>query len=504
MATLTVVAINNKTLTDSNGAVTTLTKQFNYDQVVFGPVAFVPANHTPHTATGLAYFTYDEGLARPTKYVVSDSLATTRAYFLAAGALRTTAVPASAVLPSIGVGVYGTPVVEEGLANTAAIVSNINTATNKTIAGDFSAAYYGESKNTAAVAHATIVTFDGLSTTRANVYEAYGVRGKLTIAVATATHESYGMLTSIFGHTTITGAVSQGLVSSGAFILGGAAAVTQSCYGVYISILTGVTTLTAALGITNAGNAAYGIQLVGTYSTGILMSACTTGISLAGATTTGILIGGATTTGISITGTSTDALSITGIPTGKGIKVQYSPSITSGDAIGQQNRICLAADGTQIVYGYQGQTGVNSAISCAGIYDIWSNPIMKGTSAVGTNSGNFVALRATLETEATGAGTSGTVTGKSIALWIQNQMSGGTTTTGGVYPIYIDANGGTKAWTADIRLSGGPTISSGAGAPSSVQPVGSVYFRTDGSSTSTRLYVCSVANGTWVAVTTAS
>lgn len=332
MATLTVVAINNKTLTDSNGAVTTLVKQFNYDQVVFGPVAFVPANHTPHTATGLAYFTYDEGLARPTKYVVSDSLATTRAYFLAAGALRTTAVPASALLPSMGVGIYGTPVVEEGLANTAAIVSNINTATNKTIAGDFSAAFYGESKNTAATAHATIVTYDGLSTTRADVYEAYGVRGKLTIAVATATHESYGMLTSIFGHTTITGAVSQGLVSSGAFILGGAAAVTQSCYGVYISVLTGVTTLTAALGITNAGNAGYGIQLVGTYSTGILMSACTTGISLAGACTTGLLIGGATTNAISITGnatgvglliggTSISAISVTGNATTNGVLI---------------------------------------------------------------------------------------------------------------------------------------------------------------------------------------
>lgn len=44
----------------------------------------------------------------------------------------------------------------------------------------------------------------------------------------------------------------------------------------------------------------------------------------------------------------------------------------------------------------------------------------------------------------------------------------------------------------------------GSGAPTIVAPKGSLYLRTDGSSTSTRLYVASVNDGTWVAVTTAS
>lgn len=47
-------------------------------------------------------------------------------------------------------------------------------------------------------------------------------------------------------------------------------------------------------------------------------------------------------------------------------------------------------------------------------------------------------------------------------------------------------------------------IYSGTGAPSFAAPKGSLYLRVDGSSNATRAYSCSVATGTWVAVTTAS
>ena len=62
------------------------------------------------------------------------------------------------------------------------------------------------------------------------------------------------------------------------------------------------------------------------------------------------------------------------------------------------------------------------------------------------------------------------------------------------------------AGTVAIKLGAGdaPAICFGQGAPSFAAPKGSLYLATDGSSTSTRLYVCSVATGTWVAVTTAS
>ena len=51
---------------------------------------------------------------------------------------------------------------------------------------------------------------------------------------------------------------------------------------------------------------------------------------------------------------------------------------------------------------------------------------------------------------------------------------------------------------------GGVGIYSGAGVPTFAAPVGSLYLATDGSSSSTRLFSCSVASGTWVAITTAT
>lgn len=49
---------------------------------------------------------------------------------------------------------------------------------------------------------------------------------------------------------------------------------------------------------------------------------------------------------------------------------------------------------------------------------------------------------------------------------------------------------------------GGPTITSGSGAPASSQPKGSLYLRTDGSGTNDRMYVATDSAGTWTAVVT--
>lgn len=50
----------------------------------------------------------------------------------------------------------------------------------------------------------------------------------------------------------------------------------------------------------------------------------------------------------------------------------------------------------------------------------------------------------------------------------------------------------------------GVTIEAGSGAPSHSAPKGSLYSRTDGSSTSTRLYVNTDGGTTWTNVTTAA
>lgn len=52
--------------------------------------------------------------------------------------------------------------------------------------------------------------------------------------------------------------------------------------------------------------------------------------------------------------------------------------------------------------------------------------------------------------------------------------------------------------------SAGLTLTWGTGAPSQTQPKGSLYIRTDGSSTSTRLYINTDGATTWTNVTTAA
>lgn len=65
-------------------------------------------------------------------------------------------------------------------------------------------------------------------------------------------------------------------------------------------------------------------------------------------------------------------------------------------------------------------------------------------------------------------------------------------------PAAASAVPGVKLGAAEVGLYWG------TGAPSIAAAKGSLYIRTDGSSSSTRIYVNSDASTTWVAVTTAS
>lgn len=49
-----------------------------------------------------------------------------------------------------------------------------------------------------------------------------------------------------------------------------------------------------------------------------------------------------------------------------------------------------------------------------------------------------------------------------------------------------------------------PALCHGSGAPTVAAPKGSLYLRTDGSSTSTRAYIATDSVGTWTAITTAA
>jgi hypothetical protein len=61
------------------------------------------------------------------------------------------------------------------------------------------------------------------------------------------------------------------------------------------------------------------------------------------------------------------------------------------------------------------------------------------------------------------------------------------------------------AQTSSLVLTVGQVqIFSGSGAPTFSAPQGSLYLRTDGSSTSTRAYINTNGSTTWTAVTTAA
>jgi hypothetical protein len=64
--------------------------------------------------------------------------------------------------------------------------------------------------------------------------------------------------------------------------------------------------------------------------------------------------------------------------------------------------------------------------------------------------------------------------------------------------------GGAEAVRIGSGASGVTGIYTGSGAPSATAPKGSLYLRTDGSSTSTRAYINTDAGTTWTALTTAA
>jgi hypothetical protein len=81
--------------------------------------------------------------------------------------------------------------------------------------------------------------------------------------------------------------------------------------------------------------------------------------------------------------------------------------------------------------------------------------------------------------------------------------SAGTARDVGAVNVAIPAAGSTAARFC-LSTTAAFGIYFGSGAPTVVAAKGSIYLRSDGSSTSTRLYVASDSAGAWVAVTTAS
>lgn len=97
------------------------------------------------------------------------------------GAIRTTKAPTSYLLPSLGVGIYGTPVVDASLVDNIAFTSNMSTGTNKTIADSSSMAAFIGMRNTAATANNKLQGLLVSTTVPYNCYDAYGIQGHIAL-----------------------------------------------------------------------------------------------------------------------------------------------------------------------------------------------------------------------------------------------------------------------------------------------------------------------------------
>ena len=106
----------------------------------------------------------------------------------------------------------------------------------------------------------------------------------------------------------------------------------------------------------------------------------------------------------------------------------------------------------------------------------FSGPVTSTNGFVGALTGNVT----------------GNVTGTTVA------VTGNVTADSGTAPVA----GGAASFLATSTA--GLGIYFGSGAPTVTAAQGSLYLRTDGSSTSTRAYVNSDGGTTWVAITTAS
>ena len=225
----------------------------------------------------------------------------------------------------------------------------------------------------------------------------------------------------------------------------------------------------------------------------------------------GIVIGSsATTTGA--TGANGGTITVTGAAGASSSNASGAGGIGStftltggdgGTASGATSSTGGLGGGLTLTAGNGGTiTGTTTAIGGAG----GAISITAGNGATATTgSANTAGVGGSVTITAGSAGAAGgNVAGGSVDL-----RGGAATGSGVIGNVKIEGATATPAGgSTRLRLLFGTTagfgIYVGSGAPSVTAAQGSLYLRSDGSSTSTRLYVNSDGAGTWVAVTTAS
>lgn len=144
----------------------------------------------------------------------------------------TTGAPESYTEPVLGVGVYGTPVVDTSLLDNIAFTVNMSTATNKTAADTSSMSAYIGAANTTDTPHVKLQGLLVSTMVHGDLFDAYGVQGHLTIHDAMATHDANAHLTGLSGKALLSAAVEQGWVTGVLGIIDGDGAVTGLCHAI--------------------------------------------------------------------------------------------------------------------------------------------------------------------------------------------------------------------------------------------------------------------------------
>jgi len=157
---------------------------------------------------------------------------------IAGGSLLSTYIPTTYTAPSLGVGIYGTPIVETALVDNILASINFATATNKTDADTSHMALYVGSSTTAAAANCKIQGILASTSIGGNCFDAYAVQGHTTVAAAgTATQNANAHITGLSGKTVLTGNVTKGWVTGVLSIIDGTGTVSGTgtiCHGIAI------------------------------------------------------------------------------------------------------------------------------------------------------------------------------------------------------------------------------------------------------------------------------
>ena len=154
---------------------------------------------------------------------------------IAAGAatvgIEVGSVPTGLTTPSVAFGVWGTPLVDATAGASTVVLSVIgSTATNKTSAGDTSAAALFHHANTAATTNTQVAGIVSTVSLGFNCWDAYGIQGHITIGSGgVSTQVANAHVTGLSGKAVLTGACTQGWVTGVLAIIEGAGATGGIC-----------------------------------------------------------------------------------------------------------------------------------------------------------------------------------------------------------------------------------------------------------------------------------